>query len=183
MTLSEREKPSEQQVAITPKQETFVQLFVRGDQKKHDLYASVLVKYWKELEGFKRNAEQEIKEYGTRSQRSMDDDKETACELVKQLLEHGIFPVISIPQEHAGEKLASGIKARKTWIPGLEVNVGTIGIPPYLPPEQSRVLFEVRVADPDGLEPRLTGDLKTFQGVVAFRGKHISPSWLTEIQL
>ena len=110
------------------------------------------------------------------------DDQEIGRELISELIGAGISPIISVERKFGAEKRAGGMAAREGWLSGVKLNVGTLGIQPFLPPGEDRVLFKVRVTDPSELEPRMAGDLKTFQGVVVFRGDYISPDRLTEIQ-
>ncbi len=94
-----------------------------------------------------------------------------AREHVEELIATGVRPVITIPKEFAEDVIEYGI----TSVPKHDLRTGkkfsfvagVIGIDPYLPESEERLVFEI---DPSQvrIEPRLTGSDTAFHGVVGF---------------
>ena len=96
-------------------------------------------------------------------------DLESAQEYIDAQFETGVRPVVSVPVEYA-EAAKNGLKPHSTWIPGLEVIVGTFGVEPYMPKGDERVLPKINIGNARQIKPRFTGPTKEFQGVVVFDG-------------
>ena len=95
------------------------------------------------------------------------DSVEEASDFIRESIEAGIFPIISVPDQYV-DAARKGIKPHTTWI-GERIIAGTIGRDPYLPSTEQRHLFKIHVSA-DAIEPRFTGNDKHFHGVVVFRG-------------
>jgi len=104
------------------------------------------------------------------------EDFEEAVELIKDAINSGCAPVISVPFRYV-EAAKKGIQKNSTWI-GEKIIAGTIVRDPYLPMGEKRKILKVEVG-PDYIEPRFTGPDKKFHGVVVFSGP-ISPETIKE---
>lgn len=104
---------------------------------------------------------------------------EDAQEFIKNAIEKGYFPIISVPEQYANAA-KNGIKPHATWI-GEEIVAGTIMRSPYLPQKEKRRLFKIKT-NPEQIKPRFTGDNKHFHGVVIFDGP-ITTDMIEEIQI
>lgn len=96
------------------------------------------------------------------------DHYEEAEEALRNLLERGIMPIVTVPKKYL-EALKSGLKKSSSWI-GENIIAGTIDRGPYLPPDEERVMVKVKISSPAQLKPRLTGSDRAFHGVVVFHG-------------
>lgn len=167
---------------LTPEREALIELLAGGDEKKKELYSKILPRYWESLKEFKDEAAKELEESGFRPKESQAEDKEEATGLVEELIEQGVFPVVTVKKEHAQKLKKDGLTAKETWIPGTKVIVGTLGLPPYNP-EEDRIAFEIVGISPEDIEPRITGQEKTFQGIIAFKSSRIGPEHLRELSI
>lgn len=167
---------------LTPEREALIELLAGGDEKKKELYGKILPRYWESLKEFKDEAVKELEESGFRPKESQAGDKEEASGIVEELIEQGVFPVVTVKKEYAQKLKKDGLTAKETWIPGTKVIVGTLGLPPY-DPEEDRVAFEIIGITPEDIEPRITGQEKTFQGIIAFKHSRIGPEHLRELSI
>jgi len=92
-----------------------------------------------------------------------------AEEQIAEMLENGILPVVTVKQKWI-ETLKKGLEKHSSWIPGFDEIVGTIGIDPYIPEGEERVVVRVNVDSPERVHPRYTGPDKSFHGVVVLDG-------------
>jgi hypothetical protein len=95
------------------------------------------------------------------------EDLKEAEEFIKNALEKGEFPIITVSEKYA-EVAKNGIKKHTTWA-GEKIIAGTISRSPYLPEKEKRRIFRIKTAA-DQLIPRFTGQDKHFHGVVVFKG-------------
>ncbi len=96
-------------------------------------------------------------------------EKETAEMVVEEMLEKGERPIVTFPRELLSRVRLHGLQPRKSWIPGFDHVVGTLGIPPYRD-NPDRVTVRITIDDPASIQPRITGKDTLFHGVVVFRG-------------
>ena len=94
-------------------------------------------------------------------------DIEEAKEVIREALERGEYPIISVPVQYV-DAVKKGIKPHSTWI-GEKIIAGTILREPYSPSNEERVFFRIKTT-PDKVLPRFTGPDKKFYGVVVFKG-------------
>ena len=114
-----------------------------------------------------------------REKRQIDiEDSGDAQEFIRDAIEAGTFPIISVPKQYA-DAARKGLKAHTTWI-GEKYLVGTIGRDPYLPDGEERCLFRIMIR-PEQVAPRFTSADHHFHGVVIFREGQISSSAMIEI--
>jgi len=104
-------------------------------------------------------------------------DIRKAREYVRETIENGNFPVMTIPKQYAAE-IRKGLVPHATWI-GMPLLAGTLMREPYLPDGEERVIVRIKV-DPKRVEPRFTGPDKHYHGIVVFKGP-ISPEEIEEI--
>lgn len=161
---------------LSPEEETMAELYTGGDESKK----AILVKYWEKL----REMKEEVQEKMPRgkiikfNRKVLPQEAEEAQELVNELVENGIEPIISIPEKYRQEIETKGIKAKATWIPRLEIIAGTLGVKPYRGIEEDgekRILTRIKNVKPDEITPRFTGPQKVFSGIIAFRKDFIPP--------
>ncbi len=158
------------------RQAIILELLAGGDPEKEKL----LKDYWQALVEFKQEAQTEIEQSGKREALSLDLDKEEAEEWVEKLLSSGIQPILSLPKEHWQEVQQKGLKAKATWIPELKVLTATLGVLPYKNDKEDRVFLQIK-AKPQDLQPRITGEDRTFYGVVGFNREYIPPDKIQKI--
>lgn len=101
------------------------------------------------------------------------DNSEQAMTFIKELLEKGERPIVTVPEKYS-EALKTGLKPKTSWIPGLEVIAATLGRSPHLPENEKRLLVKIKDISPEQIIPRFTGPDKKFHGVVVLDGP-ISP--------
>ncbi len=89
-----------------------------------------------------------------------DECQEILADLVKQ----GYQPVFSIDRQYLVN--VTKLTPKKTWI-NEQILAGTIGIPPYNPDGDRILCVYHGDINKIALKPRLTGEKKLFQGVVA----------------
>lgn len=97
-----------------------------------------------------------------------------AEELLEEMLQKGERPIVTFPRDLLSKVQTHGLQPRKSWIPGFEKVVGTLGIPPYRD-NPDRVTVRILIDDPKTLQPRMTGTDMKFHGVVVFNTP-VSPS-------
>ena len=160
------------------KQELILNLLAQGDPEKEES----LKEYWQSLAEFKKEARQEIETYGKRQPNSLASEREEAKELIEDLTEKGIYPILTIPREYWQKikKQGAGISAKETWIPGEKIIVGSLGVEPYSGHEKDRAVLQVEVETND-LEPRTTGKDLTYSGIVVFRKGFIPLENITQL--
>ncbi len=107
------------------------------------------------------------------------EDFDNAVELIRDAIEKGESPIITVPKEYA-DFARKGIKANATWI-GEKIIAGTILREPYLDGREERMAFKIK-ATPDQILPRFTGPDNHFHGVIVFKGP-IQPELIEEISL
>jgi hypothetical protein len=101
------------------------------------------------------------------------EDRDDAREFIDECIKNDIKPIVTIPVEFADDVLKYGVH----FVPKQDVKTGkkfsfiagTIGIDPYLPEEQERLVLEID-EKAVSIEPRITGKEKRFYGVVGFVG-------------
>lgn len=98
---------------------------------------------------------------------------EEVRERIVEMYERGIRPVVTIKPKWA-RALQKGLVRHASWIPGFNEIVGTMGIEPYIPSGEDRLVVQVNVPSPQQIRPRLTGPDKSFHGVIVLVGP-ISP--------
>lgn len=108
-----------------------------------------------------------------------DYEVEEARDKIRQLLEAGELPYISVPEKYVEIVKKEGIHMSPSWT-GHRLIVGTIGRQPYKLDDPDRRYFEV-LALAEDLEPRFTGEDKTFRGVVGFKNE-ILPENIHEVK-
>lgn len=102
-------------------------------------------------------------------------DKEEAYEIIEVFMQNGIFPSVTVPEEHLSAILKDGLRERATsYQPQVSAIVGTLGIQPFLPEKKKRAVLELRVPV-EKVQPRFTGSERIFQGVVHINMRHVSP--------
>lgn len=106
-----------------------------------------------------------------------------AEDLVEDAMAAGIKPLITLPKKYWRQvQEQGGISAKETWIPGLRVIVGTLGVSPYEvgSADEERIILRVE-CDPGDVKPRITGKNRSFNGVVAFKKNFIPLSQIEEV--
>ena len=93
--------------------------------------------------------------------------------LIEKMFEKGIRPIVTVPKEHE-QAIRAGLHEHTSWIPGLHIIAGTMGIEPYFPANEERVIVRVKPKSVENIHPRLTGPDRAFHGVVTLTGP-ISP--------
>lgn len=99
---------------------------------------------------------------------ALQDHYEEAKEELRNLLEKGILPIVTVPRQYL-DSLKQGLKKSSCWL-GENILAGTIGREPYFPKGESRIAARINISSADQVEPRLTGPDRAFHGVVVFRG-------------
>lgn len=99
-----------------------------------------------------------------------------AREIIHSLIENGETPFVTVPERYK-EFLLEGLAPHSSWIPGVEIIVGTLGRKPYLPAgsKEPRVLVRIKEIKEDHIQPRFTGPDSAFHGVIVLQGP-IPPS-------
>jgi hypothetical protein len=89
-------------------------------------------------------------------------------ETLDRLLEEGYPIVFSVPYQFKNKVKNNGLTLHETDIPGFKALAGTIGIPPYTPEDEPRLLAILRpgLAKKYKIQPRFTGKDTIFQGVI-----------------
>jgi hypothetical protein len=93
---------------------------------------------------------------------------EEAQEVIRNLIERGEYPVVTIPARYK-EELSHGLSPHSTWIPEQQLICGTLGRKPYFPHEEERIAVTVEIS-PDQIEPRATGPDHHWHGIVVLHG-------------
>jgi hypothetical protein len=106
------------------------------------------------------------------------DEIREAREIIAEFITAGEIPKVSVPRQYLDSILREGLRARPTaYQKGVSLTAGTIGLPPYLPADEDRVVLEVNLP-PTKIEPRFTGRGHAFQGVVVVRDGFVPPEYL-----
>jgi hypothetical protein len=92
-----------------------------------------------------------------------------AEEEIAEMFGKGIRPVVTVKMKRI-EQLKKGLPKHSSWIPGFDEVVGTMGIEPYVPGGDERVVVQVNVDSPNQIRPRYTGPDRAFHGVVVLNG-------------
>jgi len=92
-----------------------------------------------------------------------------AEEQIGEMFEKGIRPVVTVKATRI-EQLKNGLPKHASWIPGFDEIVGTMGIEPYVPEGDERVVVQINIDSPDQIRPRYTGPDHGFHGVVVLNG-------------
>ena len=100
------------------------------------------------------------------------ENREDAIQYIRERIAAGDKPVVTVPKEYVETIKQKGLSEHPTWIAGVARIAGTLGREPYGETGRARLQIEV---NEDDLEPRFTGPDVSFQGVVGFKDKHISP--------
>jgi hypothetical protein len=171
------QKDKDNTLSAEQRQTVILELLASGDPEKE----KVLKDYWQALAEFKQEAQKEIEEAGKREAFHLKLDKEEAEEWIEKLVSSGILPILSLPKEHWQGVQQQGLKAKATWIPELKVLAATLGVLPYKASEEDRVFLRIE-AKPQDLQPRITGQDRTFHGVVGFNSDYIPPDKIQQIK-
>lgn len=89
-------------------------------------------------------------------------------ETLEELLSNNFPIVFSVPAQYSSKIKEKGLTLHETDIPGFKALAGTIGIPPYTPDEEPRLLaiLKPEFAKKYKIQPRFTGKETIFQGVI-----------------
>jgi hypothetical protein len=178
--LKEQPEPEKNTLQLTKYQENLLGLLANGNKQRE----RVLLDYWQSLASMKESAanEPESKKHSKRIPKNLNEDKESARNLVEGLIENKIFPIVTMPQEYwqTIKKKGSDIVAHETFIPGVKVIAGTIGIGPYHA-DNDRAVLRIKCS-PEDVMPRISGDINTFNGVVYFVKDRIPFAQIEEIK-
>ncbi len=101
---------------------------------------------------------------------STDETLDEAKEKLRQLYNQDFTPAFTIPRSYIGTVLKSGLTPKLTYIPGLKLLAGTVGIQYYNPEEERRFLAILKQMTPqlkDQIKPRFTGPTAAFRGVIS----------------
>ncbi len=145
-------------------QEKLLNLYAGEDKDKRLL----LKKYWDYIEDTSESIQKDLEIGYKRHKEDIVSEKEEIKQFITQLLDNKIFPVISLPKKFLDIiKKEGGIHARDTYIPGVKLIAGILGMKPYEKQGEDRVLLEIQ-CKPEDLDPRFTGKNKSYNGVVVF---------------
>ena len=109
-------------------------------------------------------------------------DVEEARERIQELVESGAYPHVTVLREHLTDILTHGLRPRgSAYQKGVHALIGTLGITPFLPKDEDRVILELAIDDPKKISPRLTGPDRSFNGVVEIRSDCVLPEYIRVI--
>ncbi len=97
-----------------------------------------------------------------------------AHEIIRAFIAAGERPRVTVPRVYADTLRKEGLTPHATaYQKDIKFTVGTIGVPPFLPPGEDRVIVELDIPA-EVVQPRFTGTQNAFQGVVVI-ARSVSP--------
>lgn len=96
------------------------------------------------------------------------EDAVDAERLISEMLQKGERPIVTFPRDLLPAVREHGLQPRKSWVPGFDNVVGTLGIPPYRD-NPERVTVRIKVDTAHLIQPRMTGNPPAFHGIVVFK--------------
>jgi hypothetical protein len=109
-------------------------------------------------------------------------DADEARDKIQEILAKGYLPIVTVPKKYEDVIKKQGLTAHKTILK-IPILAGTLATRPLLPKTEKRIIVVLKNIKKyeKFVTPRITGEDKTFRGVVIFRSDKISPEDITII--